>query len=68
MRSVRRSIERRISKAEWKMANDPMADLARLSERCDRMYEDAAQLTLQIAAELHTDERRTLRQQLLLPN
>ena len=68
LRSTRRSIERRISKAQWRMEHDPSADLARLSTRIDEMCDDASELTLSIAVELHADERRTLRQALLQSN
>jgi hypothetical protein len=63
--SARRSVDRRIGKADWRMANDPMANLARLSTLVDELMEKSASLTKAIDHELAVDERRALRQALL---
>ena len=63
--STRRSVDRRIGKADWRMANDPMANLARLSTQVDELEAKSAELTKAIDHELAVDERRALRQALL---
>lgn len=65
LRSNRASTERQIAKAIWKMENDPMADLARLSERVDGWRIKAASLTATIEANSQQAERRALRKELM---
>jgi len=65
LRSKRASTERQIAKAIWRMENDPMADLARLSERVDGWRAKAASLTITIDGNSQAAERRQLRKELM---
>jgi hypothetical protein len=68
LRSARRSLDRRIAKAEWRMSTDASANLAFLSHQCDEWQVKADTLTKAIDHELAVDERRALRQLLLTNN
>jgi len=65
LRSRRASIDRRFSKAEWRLAEDPMANTVHLSEMMDKLAAQSAELSRQIDDEQAADERRALRQALL---
>jgi hypothetical protein len=63
--SQRASVDRRYSKAEWRLNNDPFANTVHLSEMMERFAERSAELTAAIAVEVAVDERKALRQALL---
>jgi hypothetical protein len=65
LRSQRANIDRKISKAQWRLDNDPLVDTVRMSVLTEALTATSGELTTAIDVEIAVDERRALRQALL---
>jgi len=63
--SRRAGVDKRISKAEWRLANDELANTVHLSEMVDKLTAESAKLTAEIGRETQAAERQALRRTLV---